>query len=235
MTAASAPPVEIEAAPAELGGRRRWRAWLVPLALAAAAALTLPLDLPITRWATEGHLPKSIQKAIRLSEAFSHGYGVGAILIAVFVLDRARRTLLPRLIAGTVLGGLLANCLKLLVSRMRPRSFDLHGRILDSFHGFFQFGQRPSTEEGFPSAHAAAGFALAVMLAWRYPEGRTLFFALAVVSGAQRVFSEAHFPSDVLFGAALGCLAGFACLPGGVLGRPFDRLEARLGARSRSA
>ena len=221
MTAVSAP-----APAAALRGRSPWR---TPLALAAAAVLILPLDLPAVRFATGGNLPGSVEKAIRLSEAFAHGVGATVILIAVFVLDRANRVRMPRLVAGTVLGGLLANCLKLLVVRTRPRAFDLHGRILDSFSGWLPLGRLPSTQEGFPSAHAATGFALAAMLSWRYPAGRTFFFVLAAVSGLQRVFSSAHFPSDVLFGAALGVLGACLCLPGGAASAPFDRFEARRG------
>ncbi len=195
--------------------------------LTALGVLMLPLDLPVTRWATGGHLPKMLAKAINLSEVFNHGTGAGFILLAVLVLDRAHRAVLPRLVAGTLLGGIIANVTKLLVARTRPRDFDLGGQVLDSFAGWLPLGQVPSDYQGFPSAHAATGFALALMLSWRYPAGRIFFFTLAVMSGSQRVFSGAHFPSDVLVGGALGCLGAFACLPGGLLGRRFDRLEAK--------
>lgn len=225
-------PLRTEAGPAERGASDRRLAWLVAGALVALGALLLPLDLPVTRWLTGGHLPKVLEKLIRLSEAFSHGFGAATILFAVFLLDRAHRGSMPRLVAGTVLGGALANVLKLLVSRTRPRNFDLHGAVLDSFSGWLSLGRLPSSQEGFPSAHAATGFALAVLLSWRYPAGRPLFFTLAAISGVQRVVSAAHFPSDVVFGAALGCLAGYACLPGGLLGRRFDPLEAHLASRA---
>ncbi len=217
----------VEPAAAFDDAQHRRLAWQVPLAITAVAVLSLSVDLPITRWVAGDNLPRSVEKAIRLSEVFSHGFGGTVILIAVFVLDREHRTRMPRLVAGTVLAGLLANCFKLLVSRSRPRSFDLHGQILDSFNGWLPLGRLPSVQEGFPSAHAAAGFALAVMLSWSYPAGRTFFFILAAISGLQRVQSSAHFPSDVLFGAALGCFAAYACLPGGLIGRFLDRREAR--------
>ena len=213
-------------------GTKRRIGLLLPLALAVAAVLVLPFDLGLTRLATAGHLPKTFEKLVRLSEAFSHGYGATVILIAVLLLDGEGRRVAPRMVAGTVLGGVLANTFKLLVARTRPRRFDLDGRILDSFSGWLPLGQLPSTQEGFPSAHAATGVALATVLAWRYPRGRWLFLALAVLSGSQRVFSSAHFPSDVFFGAALGCFAAFACLPGGALDGPLGRLDAWLAARA---
>jgi membrane-associated phospholipid phosphatase len=205
--------------------------WIVPAGLLAAALLALPFDLDVMRFAGADPLPKGLEKIVRLSEAFSHGSGAATILLAVFLLDRSGRRWLPRLVVGTLLGGMLANLVKLLVARTRPRRFDLEGSILDSFAGWLPLGQLPSTQEGFPSAHAATGFALATVLAWRYPQGRALFFALAIVSGSQRVFSSAHFPSDVLFGAALGCFAAFACLPGGLLDGPLGRIEDRIKRR----
>lgn len=219
----------LDGARGRAGGR--CAAWTLPLSLAVAGVLLLPLDLAITRWATAGTLPGMVQKAIRISEAFSHGFGAAVILIAVFVLDRSHRARMPRLVAGTLLGGMLANGFKLVVSRTRPRGFDLHGSILDSFSGWLSLGQLASVQEGFPSAHAATGFALAAMLSWAYPAGRTFFFVLAALSGFQRVHSAAHFPSDVLFGAALGCLGAFVCMPGRLIGRGLDRLEERRARR----
>lgn len=230
MTLASARADSGSASLQAVAHRRSTRR-LVALALATAAVLALPLDLSVMRWATGGHLPGSAEKAIRLSEAFSHGFGAAVILLAVWLLDRGSRSQMPRLVAGTVLGGVLANTLKLVVSRTRPRAFDLDGQILDSFSGWLSFGRLPSTQEGFPSAHAATGFALAAMLSWRYPAGRTLFVVLAVVSGVQRIVSSAHFPSDVLLGAALGVLGASLCLPGGAASAPFDRFESRRAIR----
>ncbi len=201
------------------------------LTLGALGLLALPFDLPLTQAALALDLPKTIAKLIRLSEAWSHGYGAAAILISVFVLDRAARSEMPRLVAGTILGGLLANLTKLAVARARPRAFDLDGNVLDSFLGFFPLGLGPSTQESFPSAHAATGFALCVVLSWRYPHGRWLFLAFAIVSGAQRLFAEAHYPSDVLIGGALGCLGARACLPGGLVAPPLDRWVERIRRR----
>ncbi|MCA9248355.1 MAG: phosphatase PAP2 family protein, partial [Planctomycetales bacterium] len=41
---------------------------------------------------------------------------------------------------------------------------------------------------------------------WRYPQGRWLFLAFAILAGCQRIAASAHYPSDVLAGAALGVL-----------------------------
>ncbi|MFM7292258.1 MAG: phosphatase PAP2 family protein, partial [Planctomycetia bacterium] len=54
---------------------------------------------------------------------------------------------------------------------------------------------------------------LAAALTWKYPRGTWLFVALAAAAAAQRVASSAHYPSDVLFGAAVG-LVGAAVVLG---------------------
>jgi membrane-associated phospholipid phosphatase len=66
---------------------------------------------------------------------------------------------------------------------------------------------------------------LAIVLAAFYPRGRWLFPACAALAGLQRVLSEAHFASDVLWGAALGCIFAPLCVYGSGLSGIFDKLE----------
>ena len=58
---------------------------------------------------------------------------------------------------------------------------------------------------------------LAIALAAIYPRGRWLFAAFALLACLQRIHALAHFPSDILAGAAIGCLVGALCAPGGPL------------------
>ena len=80
--------------------------------------------------------------------------------------------------------------------------------------------------QSFPSAHTATAAGLAAALIWLYPQGRLLFTLLAVLVGCQRIVSGAHFPSDVLVGAAAGCLVATFFLHVGRLPVWFDRWEA---------
>ena len=58
---------------------------------------------------------------------------------------------------------------------------------------------------GFPSGHASATFATAAVIArrfgWRYG---SLAYAAAAYVAASRIPDRQHYPSDVIFGAALG-------------------------------
>jgi undecaprenyl-diphosphatase len=78
----------------------------------------------------------------------------------------------------------------------------------------------------FPSGHAASSFACATVLAFARPRAAPALYLLALAIGFSRVYVGAHWPLDVLGGAALGVAVG-----AGVV-RALPRLEA---ARRRSA
>ena len=63
---------------------------------------------------------------------------------------------------------------------------------------------------GFPSGHTTFAFALAWLLARAYPRGTPVWFAVAVAIGWSRVEGHAHFPYQVLCGALLGTVIGWA-------------------------
>ncbi len=186
--------------------------------------------MPLARYChylqVEDKFPGDIQRLFGMSEVFGHGLGVLLILITVFVLDPDRRGSLVRLAAAAFGSGLAANCVKLMIARRRPHSFDLDaGGVWHTFCGFGLFGEGGSRMQGFPSAHAATAAGLAIGLTWLYPRGRWLFATFAVLVACQRIQSGAHFLSDTLFGAALGCLVATVCIEHL---RCFDRFEGKL-------
>jgi membrane-associated phospholipid phosphatase len=58
--------------------------------------------------------------------------------------------------------------------------------------------------ESFPSSHSACATALSVVLAVLYPAAAPTFWGLAVACAVLRYILDAHWPSDVLGGMALG-------------------------------
>lgn len=159
----------------------------------AAGIVTTPFE--ITDW----------YKALRVL-----GYlGTWFAVAAVFVLtDSARAAPAgrpatwsrgPYLLASTILGGALAEGLKLLLRRARPEDSD----------GAYSFipwstGDLSTGDFGLPSSHAAVAFAAAAALAVLLPRAWPVLFAAAAGCAATRVLAGQHFVSDVALAAVVG-------------------------------
>ncbi|MBC8350625.1 MAG: phosphatase PAP2 family protein [Planctomycetes bacterium] len=167
--------------------------------LAAIAVYTV--DGPFARYDVND-VPGDLRRLVQHSEVFAHGLGVGMIILTLWVLDRDRRQFVPRVACLAFLPGIVANTCKLLVTRHRPRDFDLEIPASASFVGIP--GNIDLSElQSFPSGHTATAVGLALALSSLYPQGRGLFALLAVLAASQRVLFDAHFASDTLAGAGL--------------------------------
>jgi len=121
----------------------------------------------------------------------------------------------------------VADLLKLCILRIRPCQFNFDGPVWTTFNQWFPLFGIGSSGQSFPSAHTATAVGLAAALTWLYPRGRLLFPLFAMLVGCQRIASGAHFLSDVLVGAAAGCVVAQLVLQFGVLPECFDHWEAR--------
>lgn len=79
----------------------------------------------------------------------------------------------------------------------------------------------------FPSSHATAAFAMAVILSNFQPRLRTLFFFLAFCVSLSRVYMGVHYPSDIIAGALVGIGIGIASL------RLVSRVKTKKTAKKR--
>jgi membrane-associated phospholipid phosphatase len=89
--------------------------------------------------------------------------------------------------------------------RLRPREIGPNGDFSDSW--FRSSSRSPGGFGGFPSGHTVAAFSAATVFAERYRNHRWVpwvAYGLAGVIGLSRLNAQAHFPSDIFFGAALG-------------------------------
>lgn len=137
--------------------------------------------------------------------------GLGKPVAALWLLGlwawvaRRNRAALAAL-AALLLSGLLVTPPKELFRRIRPSSTHLSQAELAEPEHYHR-------SRSFPSGDTAQAFAMAVALG---PElaapWRLGLFGLAGVVGFKRFLDNAHYPSDVLAGAALGLLAGWIAL-----------------------
>ena len=65
-----------------------------------------------------------------------------------------------------------------------------------------------SEEVSFPSGHSALAFTMATVAGHEYPRLRIPLYATAFGTAFARVYLGRHYPSDVIFGALIGTLAG---------------------------
>lgn len=92
---------------------------------------------------------------------------------------------------------LIATILKRLIGRVRPGRENA-GKFLGPSL------KHANYRESFPSSHSASAAALSGMLAIMYPQAFWTFWGLAITCAALRWLLDAHWPSDVLAGLALG-------------------------------
>jgi undecaprenyl-diphosphatase len=101
-------------------------------------------------------------------------------------------------LVGAVLGiSILAMVLKRLFSRVRPGR-EQAGEFLGPSWSHANW------KESFPSSHSACAVTLSALLAWMYPPAAITFWVLAILCAGLRYILDAHWPSDVLGGIALG-------------------------------
>lgn len=98
------------------------------------------------------------------------------------------------------IAALLANVLKHLIGRPRPK-FVHSGNWEMSF-------SLVSGLDSFPSGHSTASFAVATVLARRFPSLAPIFLAVAAFVGLSRILRGSHFLTDVIGGAVIGILSG---------------------------
>jgi len=108
--------------------------------------------------------------------------------------------------------------IKAVTRRKRPGDVAPGGDFSDTF---FSGGKSPFKGSAFPSGHAAGVFSVATVIATRYRSHRWVpwvMYGFATAVSFSRVTANAHFPSDVFLGAALGyTITRFEVL------RPHDR------------
>ncbi|MBM3177146.1 MAG: phosphatase PAP2 family protein [Bacteroidetes bacterium] len=109
---------------------------------------------------------------------------------------------------------LTSSLLKPLTERLRPS----HEPSLDGIIHLFQTESGKfykGGKFGFPSSHASNAFGVAVFT-WLILRNQIgwiglLTFPLALIISYTRIYLGVHYPSDIIFGAALGAALGFLC------------------------
>jgi undecaprenyl-diphosphatase len=183
------------------------------LALAIAFLGLSQFDLPIVRYirSVTTHVPwqKLIIPWMAFTSDAGNWIGEGTHLVVFSLVLAAAGWMFSKsavLKAGIEtllahgLAALVVNGLKHLIGRPRPKfAHSGEWQVAPSFVSGF---------DSFPSGHTAASFAVATVLAKRFPAIGSLCLGIAVFVMFSRIFRGSHFPTDVLGGAVFGALSG---------------------------
>jgi len=93
-----------------------------------------------------------------------------------------------------------STALKHIVGRARPKFMHVGVSEFSPFAG--------NGWDSFPSGHTTCSFAIATVLAVRFPKLRWVVFGIALAISASRLFRGSHFLTDIIAGAVLGVLIG---------------------------
>lgn len=120
-----------------------------------------------------------------------------AVIMLFFKRTRKAGIMLLAVLAA---GWLLSTCgLKNIIARERP--FNVPGALFDS--NTLLIGV-PSGRYSFPSGHALSSFSAATILFYLNRKAGAAAYFLASLIAFSRLYLYVHFPTDVIFGAALG-------------------------------
>jgi undecaprenyl-diphosphatase len=140
---------------------------------------------------------KGVDRGLEALSRFLH-YGEGwAVVVLLILFVNLRQGLEAAVVALPALWATMITVnvvLKPIFRRRRPFIAFVKARVI---------GTRPR-DFSFPSGHAAAGFAGAVLLGMFLPRWAPLFYLFAVAVSFSRIYLGVHYPSDVLMGAFAG-------------------------------
>ncbi len=212
--------------------------WFAGMLLLSVPMITL-IDISVARWFSSDPLPREFRSGLELMQIFSHGSGVFLVLFGIFLMAPQCRWHLPRLATLAIGAGAIATLAKMFVLRPRPSGLNLDVASIDSAWlwafdwTLSQVATFDASTRAFPSGNMATATALTVGLWMVLPRGRWLFAAICLGTGLQRLASMAHFPSDILGGAAFGLIWAFVCLHPRLLGNLFDKMQPESEPRRR--
>jgi membrane-associated phospholipid phosphatase len=131
---------------------------------------------------------------------------VAALLVYQLEPDAHRKILGAIAILAATFGSAIAGLIiKRLLGRVRPGR-DGAGKFLGPTW------RHANWRESFPSNHTGSAVAMSAVLARLYPQAAITFWTLAVLCAALRYLLDAHWPSDVMGGAALGLVSAIVTL-----------------------
>lgn len=192
--------------------------WAVPAALATVGFLIVfPWDGAIMDAARSVKLGGDVRREFETWQQYGQGVSMVFAAALIAILDAPRRRRLLDLAMAALCTGLVVNVMKTFIGRPRPKFNDPemflwptgiypvpHGKSIVLAHAYEVWKPISSDLWSMPSSHTVYAVALSIFLAALYPKLKWLVIGMAVFVGSARVMTGAHWPTDVIVGAAVG-------------------------------
>lgn len=223
----------------------------MPMVCLIAALGVFWLDGPLSRWIRSlgGLMRGDVHRELETLQQYGALGSVVIIAIVIWKLDPGKRERLWDWLVAMLATAAVVVPMKMLVGRPRPEfgdpftllgptgAYTIHAEDGPK-HAWEVWGGISSDLWSMPSSHTAYAVVLSVFLAVCYPKLRGLAWAMVWIVGACRVLFGAHYPSDVLVGAAVAWVVSVPIVQGG-LGRKWigamvmERLGGAAGGTAR--
>ena len=171
----------------------------VLVGLLAACGVLMVLEFRGLKTTLALNMKGDVKRETRWLAQYGQAACTGVAALLVWQLDprgdRGKRALVVLIAVAAT--SVVAMLVKRLFSRVRP-GHEGAGTFLGPTL------RHNNRHESFPSSHSAAAVALTVVLSVMYPQGAITFWVLALCCAFLRYVLDAHWPSDVLGGIALG-------------------------------
>ncbi len=191
------------------------RSLLIAAVLLALGLVLLTIDGAIMRAIQSARPSGDLRREMELLQQFGSLTSIVVGALFIWRLDPRRLFIIRQWIFAAAIGWLAVFALKTMLGRPRPKFDDPFGFVFP--WGRYSIGDPPvetaawqvfaddvSDLWSMPSSHTAFAVIAAAVLARAYPRLAPVVWTWAALVGACRILLRAHYPSDVLIGAAIG-------------------------------
>jgi membrane-associated phospholipid phosphatase len=193
-------------------GPARWRTgeWLAFSGIVVGGIVVYAFDDEIRQWIQRNPNDVADNLSKYAFEPWGSGFYPVILLGGFYVYGLAAKKQLPRQVAlagvqAFLMTAITTQVIKHLTGRHRPNQDDPPDPYL--WEGPFKSWEY----DAFPSGHTSTAFALATIIASVYRDHiwvALVSYAFATGTAWSRIYDNKHWPTDVLFGAALGFAIG---------------------------